>query len=688
MRLTIQLKIALTFSFLILCIVAINTSVVINQAKGWFADGARVQLKVGANVLKSQIELQKRQQLNGFNNLVKNEEFVSQASLVGELLGEGDSHFDDAYIDMAKAMANSLQLVSRNNDVGKSVITSSNGSVIAYYDHSTKEKGWSVGDGFEMIKAGSEEIEQIKELEKSIKEVEKHEFPLNKTTLQVVNNKYVLILSLPVIDSFSGNKLGIIKSYFFLDNDFASKVSDLSNTEVNFYIGKTLAGGSLEEATEIESGELQDKLENAIAGDEFEYDANIGEHGVYGKFIPVFIGENNVGSIGVMLSKSSAILKTKAAKNIMMMLMLGSIIAGFIISVIITRIFTKGLRDLVHVVGKVEQDCNFQDRAIQKSNDEVGMTIKAFNGLMCRLQQNIDEINRVMNAVAQGDLTQRITVDATGDIEKLKNNINNSIEDLDRTINGISSGTIQVADGSQQALKAATKVNDGVQQQVKEIANVNARMTESSTEIAEVTKSIDTTNRDVTMVVKLVHACQHQMASMLELTQKVSKNSADVNNITGDIQDITEQTNLLALNAAIEAARAGEHGRGFSVVADEVRSLANNSAKSAQEIKNLVEEAVKYSTDSVENATKVNEGMDSILEAIVQTQKMLDSVATSMEQQDKIVQEIDTNTSKLQEIAESSSEATLEIINTVSKLTDISGETKRAVENFSTTASK
>ena len=125
------------------------------------------------------------------------------------------------------------------------------------------------------------------------------------------------------------------------------------------------------------------------------------------------------------------------------------------------------------------------------------------------------------------------------------------------------------------------------------------------------------------------------MSSVNDRTTEVARQAEDIKNIVGVIKDIADQTNLLALNAAIEAARAGEHGRGFAVVADEVRKLAERTGKSLSEIEVNVNVLVQGVTEMSESIKEQTQGIAQINEAIAQ----LESVT-----QDNVTVANDTNT--------------------------------------------
>ncbi len=290
------------------------------------------------------------------------------------------------------------------------------------------------------------------------------------------------------------------------------------------------------------------------------------------------------------------------------------------------------------------------------------------------LRQRLDDI-----AQGEGDLTRRIPVESNDELGRLAQSFNRVLENLQAMIATIQQLSNQLADGSRQLDRAATDNRDGVSRQTDAIAMVATAINEMQSAIEEVAGNAATA-ADVTQRARQngeqgariiqdsstqVHRLAAEIARAVEVVRKLSQDSANITSVLDVIRGIAEQTNLLALNAAIEAARAGEQGRGFAVVADEVRTLAQRTQKSTQDIDEMitalqsgVAEAVKVmesgskeATATEKLATDAESELKAILTAMNDINDVNTSVASATEEQTQVVDEINQNVTQINDLA-------------------------------------
>ena len=218
-----------------------------------------------------------------------------------------------------------------------------------------------------------------------------------------------------------------------------------------------------------------------------------------------------------------------------------------------------------------------------------------------------------MSAIAAKNLNYRITDDLPDAYHSLRDDFNNSIEELASTVNNIGTSSSQILSGSKEIHTAADNLAKRTEQQAVAVEETAAALEETTTAMKTSTESAKEASALVATTKGNAEKSGEIVKQAISAMGKIEKSADEIASIIGVIDDIAFQTNLLALNAGVEAARAGESGKGFAVVAQEVRELAQRSASAAKEIKKLI---TTSSEDVKAGASLVNE-TGSELEVIV-----------------------------------------------------------------------
>ena len=294
----------------------------------------------------------------------------------------------------------------------------------------------------------------------------------------------------------------------------------------------------------------------------------------------------------------------------------------------------------------------------------------------------LQELVRMLKDIAEGegDLSRRLPENSTDETGEVAHWFNRFISNIHSIISQASSTTVHVATASNQLHSTAEQIATAAEEvasQSATVATASEEMSATSNDISHnCTLASDIANRASEMAHSGANVVQETISGMQSIADKVRESSHTVaalgarsdqiGAIVGTIEEIADQTNLLALNAAIEAARAGEQGRGFAVVADEVRALAERTTRATREIGEMIKAIQKETGGAVASmelgVKEVEKGMDSsrrsgealqqILEGINEVTMQVHQIATAAEEQTAVTGEISTNIHQITDVVQ------------------------------------
>lgn len=296
-----------------------------------------------------------------------------------------------------------------------------------------------------------------------------------------------------------------------------------------------------------------------------------------------------------------------------------------------------------------------------------------------QIHSPLKKINNVLNQMTNGDMTLRTNHNTSCEFGEVSRYVDHLADVMTSLLKQINEGSHKLVSEANKASEISSRAMNRVEDQKMRTDNVAASIAEMELSAQEIARNGDSAlnistkaedaaaegRSQVNTTIDLTQSLAENIEGAVEITENLAKYSNEIGDILDVIRDISEQTNLLALNAAIEAARAGEHGRGFAVVADEVRGLADRSGKSVEEIRKMIENVQASVTASVSvmnsshaqtqdcviQTKKTEQAFDIIHEQLQQVQGMSQQIATATEEQIAVCKDVAENISNISEVA-------------------------------------
>jgi twitching motility protein PilJ len=433
------------------------------------------------------------------------------------------------------------------------------------------------------------------------------------------------------------------------------------------------------------------------------------------------VGGGALGSIHIGLNVSQIKLNIRNILLNILYVGAGGLLLLALLTIVIVAIIIAPVRELMEVSEALGRG-DLTKKANVKSSDELGQlgltlntTIDRLQGLVQtesdrdKMQHQVMDLLSIVSGAAEGDLTVKaeVTADALGSVADAFNLMINGLQALVSQASDVAS---EIQHSTTDILKASDRMRRGAEQQTAEIQGASGAVNEMSRTIQRMAENAEAATqaslratqaavKGGTSVAETIKGMQRIRAAVQTTGKKIKglgERSLEIGAIIEVINEIATQTNLLALNAAIEAARAGEQGRGFAVVADEVRKLAERAARATKDITSLIKgiqvetsEAVtvmEEGTREVEEGTKLADqagaALREIEQIVKQTSGLVTDITNSAVNQVKVSEGIVTSMDSISKLTQETTVGVRDTVETISKLAELSTRLTVAIGRF------
>ncbi len=287
-----------------------------------------------------------------------------------------------------------------------------------------------------------------------------------------------------------------------------------------------------------------------------------------------------------------------------------------------------------------------------KYQHEFRVMVSNLNQLMQTCETSLEDVIRIMDALADGDLTQKITREYQGMFATMKDDANLTVGQLANIVRQIKDAAGLITTASKEIADGNSDLSQRTEEQAANLEETAASMEELTSTVRQNADNARQANQLAASASDVAVKGGEVVGQVVETMSAINDSSKKIVDIISVIDGIAFQTNILALNAAVEAARAGEQGRGFAVVATEVRTLAQRSAAAAREIKELINNSVHKVEDGTQLVDQAGRTMEEVVQSVKRVTDIMGEISAASQEQSQGIEQVNQAITQMDEITQ------------------------------------
>lgn len=354
-----------------------------------------------------------------------------------------------------------------------------------------------------------------------------------------------------------------------------------------------------------------------------------------------------------------------------------------VLNMAVTRI--QIMRPVIAVknqIGEISRGNLSAKFSLESNTSEIGMLVESIHETRRELKKYIQDIDNTLAQMAQGNMNLTVGNDYLGEFAPIQAAMGQILDALNTALSRIYVTAQQVSEESVQMATDAQTLSSGSVEQA-------AAVQELSASIQDISRQVDRTSEDAgdartasEEAAMQLEVCDRKMEALTAAMEDISKSSQQIGGIIKTIEDIAFQTKILSLNASVEAARAGEAGRSFSVVADEVQTLANKSSASAHNITQLIENSMQLVAYGASLSSDTTEALAAVITSARKSTEMVERIAGSAVEQSQSLKQLTLGMEQISEVVQTNAATAEKSAASARELSGQAEELKVAVQRF------